>query len=158
VREKRKRERGPVSGLEDARREGEDMAVLADPELKIPFYFPAVRVTGSAYAGTEPRIYRLKDETGKRREAYRLVIRAPGIGEYYGVQGLAWKHPPILDNPDGVRKRNGRKFQLYYDGSNLRLLAWRTKRAVYWISNTLTQKLNEAQMLEIAASLRRLNQ
>ena len=27
---------------------------------------------------------------------------------------------------------------LYYDGSHLRLVAWRTKKAVYWVTNTLT--------------------
>ena len=58
---------GPgVPGLEDARREGEDQAVLADPKLNFPFYFPTVRVRGSSYAGTEPRIYRLLDERGKK--------------------------------------------------------------------------------------------
>jgi LCP family protein required for cell wall assembly len=158
VRRKRKRRPGPVRGLEDARREGEDQAVLADPKLKLPFYFPTARVTGSAYAGTEPRVYRLRDETGKRHEAYRLVLRAPGIGQFYGVQGLTWKAPPILDNPDRTVRRGRKRLKLYYDGRRLRLVAWRTKRGVYWVSNTLTQSIGEAQMLEIAASLRRLRQ
>jgi polyisoprenyl-teichoic acid--peptidoglycan teichoic acid transferase len=158
TRRKRDRDRGPVEGLEDATREGEDLAVLSDPKLKMPFYFPALRRTGSVYAGTEQRIYTIKDEKGRKHEAYRLVLAAPGIGEYYGVQGVQWRSPPILDKPDETRERNGRKFQLYYDGSSLRLVAWKTKRGVYWVSNTLSQKLTEAQMLEIAGSLRRLNQ
>ena len=158
VRRKRKRRPGPVPGLESARVEGENQAVLADPKLKLPFYFPGVRVAGSSYAGTEPRIYRLRDEHRRRHEAYRLVLRAPGVGEYYGVQGMTWKAPPILDNPDVTRRRRGRRYQLYYDGSRLRLVAWRTRRGVYWVSNTLTQSIGEAQMLEIAASLRRLRQ
>jgi LCP family protein required for cell wall assembly len=158
VRGKRKREPGPVPGMEDARAEGENMAVLADPKLKFPFYFPAVRLSGSAYEGTEPRIYTIRGERGQKHEAYRLVLRAPGIGEYYGVQGLTWRTPPILDNPDETIERNGRRFMLYLDGSQVRLVAWKTTRAAYWVSNTLTQKLSEAQMLEIAGSLRRLNQ
>jgi polyisoprenyl-teichoic acid--peptidoglycan teichoic acid transferase len=149
----------PVSGLEDARREGEDLAVIADPKLKLPFYFPAVRARGSSYSGPEqPRLYKLKDETGKKHEAYRLVLRAPGIGEYYGVQGMTWKAPPILDNPDRVVRRDGRKLRLYYDGRHLRLVAWKSKRGVYWVSNTLTQSVGNAQLLEIAGSLRRLRQ
>ena len=48
--------------------------------------------------------------------------------------------------------RRGRKLRLYYDGRRLRLVAWKTKRGVYWVSNTLTQSIGEAQMLEIAAS------
>jgi LCP family protein required for cell wall assembly len=157
VRKKRKRREGPVPNLEETG-EGEAMAVLADPKLKFPFYYPTVRVAGSSYAGTEPRTYRIRDEKGKRHQAYRLVLRAPGVGEYYGVQGLSWKAPPILDNPDDTVRRRGRKYQLYYDGSRLRLVAWKTKRAVYWVSNTLTQGIGKDQMLEIAASLRRLKQ
>jgi LCP family protein required for cell wall assembly len=159
----RKRKRSgpaaPVGGLEDARREGEDLAVLADPKLRFPFYFPGVRAKGSSYSGPEqPRIYTIRDETGKKQQAYRLVLRAPGIGAYYGVQGLTWKAPPLLDNPDRTVRRNGRKLRLYYDGKRVRLVAWKSKRAVYWVSNTLTQGIGETQMLEIAGSLRRLRQ
>jgi LCP family protein required for cell wall assembly len=158
VRGKRKPAPGPVPGLEDTRTEGEDMAVLADPKLKFPFYFPGVRVRGSSYAGTAPRIYTLKDETGKKRQAYRLVLRAPGIGEYYGIQGMNWKAPPILDEPDKTVRRNGRKLKLYFDGKRLRIVAWKSRNAVYWVTNTLTQSIGEAQMLEIAGSLKRLKQ
>jgi hypothetical protein len=150
---------GPVPGLEDDRREGEDLAVIADPKLKFPFYFPGARMKGSTYSGSEqPRVYNLKDETGKKQQAYRLVLHAPGVGEYYGVQGMTWKAPPILDKPDRVVRRGGRKLRLYYDGARLRLVAWKSKRAVYWVSNTLTDDIGEAQMLEIASSLRRLKQ
>ncbi len=86
------------------------------------------------------------------------MLRKTGVGEYYGVQGLAWKAPPILDDPDRTVRRGNRRLRLYYDGEQLRMVAWKTKRGVYWISNTLTQTVGEDQMLEIAASLRRLNQ
>jgi LCP family protein required for cell wall assembly len=155
---RRKRADTEVGGLEATGTEGENMAVIADPKLKFPFYFPSTRVKGSTYVGTEPRIYTIKDETGKKRQAYRMVLHAPGVGEYYGVQGLTWKAPPILDDPDRTVRRHGRKLRLYYDGRSLRLVAWKTKNAVYWISNTLTQDIGEDQMLEIAGSLRRLKQ
>ncbi len=160
ARERRARDRKPaqVSGLEDARREGEDQAVIADPKLKFPFYFPSQRVAGSVYSGTEPRMYKIKDERGNKREAYRLVLSTQRIGEYYGVQGLSWKAPPILDDPDRTIRRGNRKFRLYYDGKRLRLVAWRTKRGVYWVSNTLTQTIDEDQMIAIASSLKRLKQ
>ena len=158
VRKKRKRAPGPVSGLEDTRREGEDQAVIADPKLRFSFYFPTARVKGSTYVGTEPRTYWLKDETGKRRQAYRLVLRAPGVGEYYGVQGTTWKAPPLLDDPDRTITRGTRKLKLYYDGSRVRLVAWKTRKAAYWVSNTLAQSIGRAQMIEIAVSLRRLGQ
>jgi LCP family protein required for cell wall assembly len=147
-----------VPGLEVARREGEDQAIVGERKAHFPFYFPTLRYHGSRYAGTEPRVYTIRDERGKRHRAYRLVVSKGIIGEYYGIQGTNWKSPPILDDPSEVRKVNGRKLELHYDGRRLRLVAWRTKRASYWVSNTLTQSLSSRQMIAIAASLRRLGQ
>ena len=50
----------------------------------------------------------------------------------------------------------GRTYKLYYDGRALRLIAWETPRAVYWVSNTLTESLTNKQMLGIARSLSRI--
>ena len=147
-----------VPGLEVARREGEDQAIVGTRRAKFPFYFPTRRYRGSRYAGTEPRIYRIADERGKKHRAYRLVVSKGVVGEYYGIQGTTWREPPILDDPSETRKINGRKLELHYDGRRLRLVAWRTKRAVYWVSNTLTQSLGTRQMIGIASSLRRLGQ
>jgi hypothetical protein len=71
---------------------------------------------------------------------------------------MTWKYPPILDDPDGTRKTGGRRLLLYYDGSHLRLVAWRTPKAVYWITNTLTQSIPNSRLIAIAGSLRRLKQ
>jgi polyisoprenyl-teichoic acid--peptidoglycan teichoic acid transferase len=147
-----------VPGLEVARREGEDQAIIGARRARFPFYFPTLRYRGSRYAGTEPRIYTIRDERGKKHRAYRMVVSKGVVGEYYGIEGMTWRQPPILDDPSEVRKVNGRKLELHYDGQRLRIVAWRTKRAVYWISNTLTQSLSKDQMIGIASSLRRLGQ
>jgi EamA domain-containing membrane protein RarD len=41
-------------------------------------------------------------------------------------------------------------------GTRLRLVAWRTPRGVYWVSNTLSKTLTNRQMLAIARSLTRV--
>lgn len=146
----------PIAGLEAARTEGENQAVLAQPKLKFPLYFPTLRYQGSAYAGEAPRIYTIRDETGKRHKAYRLVLAKGVIGEYYGVQGMSWKDPPLLDNPDEIKFVGGRRLQIYRDGKRVRIVAWRTPKAVYWVSNTLTQSLSRAQMVGVAGSLSKL--
>ncbi len=94
-----------IKGLEQARVEGENMAVLAETQgqLGFPFYFPTLRKTGSRYASPQPRIYTIRDEQNKPHKAYRLVLYAGSYGEYYGVQGMSWKYPPILDDPDRTR-------------------------------------------------------
>ena len=69
------------------------MAVLAESQGKLgfPFYFPALRKTGSRYADTKPRIYGIRDAQNKLHQAYRLVLYAGAYGEYYGVQGMSWR-------------------------------------------------------------------
>ena len=145
-----------IAGLEDARQQGEDQAIVAARKIDFPFFFPTLRTTGAAYQGTEPRTYRLRDERGKRHKAYRLVLAKGVIGEYYGVQGMSWRAPPILDDPHATIIRNGRKLMIFRDGKRIRLVAWKTRKAAYWVSNTLTRSLTNDQMIGIATSLKRL--
>jgi LCP family protein required for cell wall assembly len=145
-----------IAGLEDGRAQGEDQAVLAQPKLKFPFYFPTQRYQGSSFPESAPRVYTIRDETGRRHKAYRLVISKGIVGEYYGVEGMSWKDPPLLDNPDEIKRVGNRKLLIYRDGKRVRIVAWRTPKAVYWVSNTLTQSLSRPQMIGIAASLRKL--
>jgi hypothetical protein len=144
-----------IKGLEEARAEGENQAIVAARRIDFPFFFPTVRTSGSGYVGQAPRTYRMKDELGRIHDAYRLVIAKNIVGEYYGVQGTTWREPPILDDPSEVVLRNGRRLRVYRDGRRIRIVSWRTRRGVYWVSNTLTQSLSGPQMLGIAASLRR---
>ena len=62
----------------------------------------------------------------------------------------------ILDAPHDERTVRGRKLKLYWAGSRLRMVAWETDKAVYWVSNTLTRSIGTRQLIEMAASLRRL--
>ena len=71
------------------------------------------------------------------------MLYAGEIGQYYGVQGTTWKAAPILDNPtDEVRMRK-RTYRRYFDGKKIRLIAWETPRAVYWVSNTPAAEAHE---------------
>jgi polyisoprenyl-teichoic acid--peptidoglycan teichoic acid transferase len=142
-------------GLRHDRISGEDQAISSQRKLPFPVYFPTLSLIGSTYVKI-PRTYDIYDRAHRRYRAYRIVVDAPGFGEYYGVQGMNWTAPPILDNPSETRRMAGRSYDLYFDGSRLRLVAWRTKRAVYWVSNTLLETLTNQQMLGIARSLTRL--
>jgi hypothetical protein len=85
-----------------------------------------------------------------------MVIKTDVLGQYYGVQGTNWEGPPILDNPSERRRMGGRSYQLFYDGHRLRLVSWRSGKAVYWVSNTLRQALSNQQMLALARSVGRV--
>lgn len=119
-------------------------------------FYPGHRLeTGTYDAEDSPRTYTITDRGGRRHRAYRIVVDAgEDLGQYYGIQGTTWTDPPILDDPSETRVVDGRKLELSYDGRRLRLVALRTADAVYWVSNTLSLSLTNAQMLDLAASLR----
>jgi hypothetical protein len=54
-----------------------------------------------------------------------------------------------------MRKRT---YMRYFDGRKIRLIAWKTPKAAYWVSNTLTRNLTNAQMMDVARSLQRIGQ
>ncbi|HEX8101051.1 MAG TPA: LCP family protein [Solirubrobacteraceae bacterium] len=152
-----------VAGLTASRREGEDQALMSKPKLRFPMYFPTYKLDGAELDGglsSDPttRTYTIKDEDGKAQRAYRMTYRfgPSGFSEYYGVQGTTWRDPPLLDKPDATRNIRGRELKLYYDGRKLRLVAWQSSTAAYWVSNSLLQKLSNQQMLAIAVSMTHL--
>jgi polyisoprenyl-teichoic acid--peptidoglycan teichoic acid transferase len=127
--------------------------------LGLPVYYPKARLARGTAGYTKegsPRSYEIFDRNKNRYRAYRIVLYAGEIGQYYGVQGTTWKAAPILDNPtDEVRMRK-RTYRRYFDGKKIRLIAWETPKAIYWVSNSLTQKLTNRQMMDIARSLERM--
>ena len=116
--------------------------------------------TGFAHASAHRRPPRRKGP----RVAQRLPARDPPAGgsnrRVLRDRGHDLARPA---HPRGSVSRSavlgGRlNSKLHYDGDRLRLVAWRTREGVYWLSNTLTQSNNTRQMIAIAASLRRLGQ
>jgi polyisoprenyl-teichoic acid--peptidoglycan teichoic acid transferase len=144
--------------LYDATGSGKDQAlqaVQAGAGGSLPVYYPTLLLNSSQFS-QPPRVYKLMGTDRKRYGAFRMVIgRTNANGEYYGLQGTTWKNPPILDSPSETRKVGGREFKLFFAGDRLRLVAWSTPKATYWISNTLLQTLDKKQMMAIARSTRR---
>jgi LCP family protein required for cell wall assembly len=134
--------------------------------LGFRLYFPAQLTSSGRYASTvndgsvvdpSPRVYTLRDRAGHPHKAYRLVVLDNiAEGSYYGVQGTDWMSPPLLAHPTSSVTIHGRKLLLFKSGNRLRYVAWKRKTAVYWVSNSLTTNLSNAQMLGIAASLTHL--
>ncbi len=143
------------------RREAGENHILAitTRQRSLPVYFPKAIVGGrGGYVKDSPRLYDIYDRNKNKYRAYRIVLSHGDTGQYYGVQGMTWKAPPILDNPtDEVRMRK-RTYKRYFDGRRIRLIAWETTRAVYWVSNTLSHSLTNRQMMDVARSLQRIGQ
>jgi polyisoprenyl-teichoic acid--peptidoglycan teichoic acid transferase len=131
----------------------------------MPVYVPAKIAAGTHYCApglcaegpiqnSYPRAYRIKDQSGHARPAYRMtLVLNPVLGQYYGVQGTTWGNPPILAGAHETRSVSGKQLALYFNGGKLTLVAWHTPGGVYWISNSLTDDLTNGQMVAIAASL-----
>jgi LCP family protein required for cell wall assembly len=163
TRPRRDRRARTAARLRDALSAGRDLirAVAARTRTRMAVYVPA-RITQkgnypvSTQIAPNPRRYVLRTESGRRHAAYRLVIAEDvSKGQYYGVQGTTWRDPPILAASHQTRRIGSRTFLLYTDGGRLRLVAWQTAKAVYWVSNTLSLDLSNREMLDIASSLTR---
>ena len=154
-RSRHRRSDTPVA-LEDASVEGRIQAQTArDGGAVLPVFYPTARAPGSLFLGN-PRVYTLRAPDGREYPSYRMVLKDDEIGQYYGLQGTAWKDAPILNDATDEVRRGGRTYEVFKDADRVRLVAWRTSQGVYWISNTLLQTLSERQMLAIAESTRRL--
>jgi LCP family protein required for cell wall assembly len=135
---------------------------LAHSHFRLPFYAPAWLTRRGKYPvstgiAPSPRLYTIADRAGHRHQAYRLVVAEDeSQGQYYGIEGTSWHNPPILDGSYTTQRMAGRSYHVYYDGSHIRLIAWHTTHAVYWVSNTLSRHLSNRSMLGIARSLTRI--
>jgi LCP family protein required for cell wall assembly len=147
-------------GLVERKEAGEDhVLAISAKQKRLPIYFPKVVYARGSYQPESPRLYDIYDRNKNKYLAYRLVLSIDDEnGQYYGVEGMTWKAPPILDNPtDEVRMRK-RTYKRYFDGHKIRLIAWETPKAVYWVSNSLSHTLTNRQMMDIARSLQRIGQ
>ena len=130
-------------------------------QARLPVLLPdACALRGSTYAGTAPRIYTIRDETGKKHRRLPARARAPGSRRVLRRPGHELEGPadPRRPGRDTVTRRRPQA-RLYYDGRRVRLVAWQTKRGVYWVSNTLTRSLEQpprCSRCACALSLRRL--
>jgi LCP family protein required for cell wall assembly len=167
----------PASSITDA-------GLIADPtggraqasalgHAGLPVYFPTLIQAGSAYcstnttecqdsqqpaseyAGAYPRAYQIQAPDGHDYAAYRITFAInPALDQYAGVEGTTWQNPPILRNPTRSQTIDDEKLLEYYDRGHLELVAFKTRTAVYWISNTLTDSVPNRQLIAMAASMR----
>src|SRR5215203_1614575 len=151
-------------GLLPAREAGEAEAKIAARRVRghFPIYYPTRLPEGARFVETDPYekvvdpfVYHLKDEEEDRHAAYRMVLVAEMSDgtHYFGVQGIrGWPDPPILEDPSLTKTINGREYDVYVDGENVKMVAWRRGENVYWVSNDLLRTLTNDQMIGMARS------
>jgi LCP family protein required for cell wall assembly len=155
----RHRSSAPSSNLIDISGGGRQQALTLAKDVRgLPIYYPRMGVKLSSFSVSSPRGYRIcGPHHGRCWWSYRIVMSVnPVLGEYYGVQGTTWKDPPIIQSPNEIRNYHGRKLMIFTDGSRIRLVAWKTRNGVYWVSNTLLQTISKRDMLAIAGAAKQL--
>jgi hypothetical protein len=153
-----------TDGLVPAGEAGKAEAKIAARRSRgfFPIYYPTRLPEGAHFVETDPYekivdpyVYNIKDEDGNRHLAYRMVLVAElSDGTHYlGVQGIrGWSDPPILEDPSLTKTINGRDYDIYVDGENVKIVAWHRGDNVYWISNDLLRTLTNDQMIGMARS------
>ncbi|HEV2791050.1 MAG TPA: hypothetical protein VGV69_07100 [Solirubrobacterales bacterium] len=82
-----------------------------------------------------------------------LVAEMSDGTHYFGVQGIrGWPDPPILEDPSLTKTVGGREYDIFLDGENVKMVAWRRGENSYWISNDLVRTLTNDQMIGMARS------
>jgi LCP family protein required for cell wall assembly len=151
-------------GLVPAQETGEAEAKLAGRRARghFPIYYPTRLPEGAFFVESnpyekivDPYVYNVKDEEEDRHLAYRMVLvmeESDGT-HYFGVQGIRdWSDPPILDDPSLTKEIDGREYDIFLDGEDVKLIAWRRGENAYWISNDLLRTLTNDQMIGMARS------
>ena len=153
-----------TDGLVPAGEAGKAEAKIAARRSRgfFPIYYPTRLPSGARFVETnpyekvvDPYVYNIKDEDGDRHLAYRMVLVAEMSdgNHYFGVQGIrGWSDPPILEDPSLTKTINGRDYDIYVDGENVKIVAWHRGDNVYWISNDLLRTLSNDQMIGMARS------
>jgi len=149
-------------GLVSAPEAGEAEAKIAARRARgfFPVYYPTRLPEGTRFVESDPYqkvvdpyVYNLKDEDSDRHLAYRMVLVAEMSDgtHYFGVQGIrGWSDPPILEDPSLTKTIDGREYDIFVDGENVKMVAWRRGKNVYWISNDLLRTLSNDQMIGMA--------
>ena len=153
---------GLPPGIVNDRAAVEAAAVPAAAKLRLPVYYPAVRLASGGFASGESdypavRAYSIRDRAKNRYEAYRMVLyagdRRPVLRRAgHDLEGAADPRQPERHDA----RCAGASTSCSTTATRLRLVAWRTPRGVYWVSNTLSKTLTNRQMLAIARSLTRV--
>jgi polyisoprenyl-teichoic acid--peptidoglycan teichoic acid transferase len=103
------------------------------------------------------RAYDLRDQVKRLHNAYVAVWQENTLGGYYDFEGSNWKKPPLIDHPSEERTIDHTKYLIFADGSHIHVIAWRSGKMLYWLTNTLLEDLSNEQMLAIARSAKPLH-
>ena len=155
--------RGALAGLPLTPTLATNVAAEKAATAGIPFTaeFPTVQdLAGSGAYTVSPqcttqvqaciRDYLIHAPGGKAYPIYTEVFSNGQLGQFYDVQGTTWVNAPLFADPNQTVHVGRRTYFLYYDGPQLSTVAWSEYGAMYWVHNTLTDAVDNGELLAIA--------
>jgi LCP family protein required for cell wall assembly len=122
-------------------------------EVHFPLMVPHKIAQGFTLASQEP--VRGFKPIGHQHEVVLTFGQPYGL-EYFQVEETTWNSAPLFANPSFTLVHKGRKYNVYTTGGQIQMVALRTPKATYWVSNTILNELSNSTMIAIAESLRPL--
>jgi LCP family protein required for cell wall assembly len=125
----------------------------------LPGMYPTAIPTASSlqdFSYSQPiRTYNIKAAGSGPNSLYAYWQYNGIAGSYFGIEETRFVDAPILQNPSASRTINGHRFQFYFNGSHIYMVALidNVHHVVYWVQNTLLNDLSNADMIAIARSL-----
>jgi LCP family protein required for cell wall assembly len=137
--------RAPVSLVPDG---GRGRRLIASVANGIRTCTPTSLPPGFWWPSDAGRSYVLADHPAT------ALYATAGTGDSLLWMFTTWHDPPILAAPSGKASRGGRSYDLYTVDGKLHQIAWRLGATRVWLTNTLRDRLTNAQMLALARSCR----
>jgi LCP family protein required for cell wall assembly len=122
-------------------------------KVHFPLMVPHKIAEGFTLASQEP--VRGFKPIGHQHEVVLTFGQPYGL-EYFQVEETTWNSAPLFANPSFTLVHKGQKYAVYTTGGQIQMVALRTPRATYWVSNTILNELSNSTMIAIAESLRPL--
>ena len=120
--------------------------------VKFPLMVPTVVERSSSIDREMPiRSYSLKKGEQAVRLTFLAAIEQSG---YWGIEETPWADAPVLQQPSFKHVIKGREYYFYYNGPHLHMVVLKTRKAGYWVINTLDELLSNETMIEIAKGLK----
>jgi LCP family protein required for cell wall assembly len=123
------------------------------PKAHFPVFAPG-QVAQYAQLSNDEGV-RLFKPLEHKHEVVLTFVQPDGI-QHWQIEESDWTTAPILASPTAQFFYHHRKFLVYTTGGAIQMVAVRTPKAVYWVSNTILNQLSNTTMLAIAKSLRPL--
>ncbi len=106
------------------------------------------------YADAGFRTYNIDTDDGPKPAL--KVVGQDQNGDYWGIMETTFTDAPLLQAPSVQKQISGRTYRFYYEGDQLRYLAWQDGDVVCWITNSLQGSLGEETMVQLATSFKPL--